>query len=75
MNIYPDEELTGANADLGITGNNPPSNPSAEAANDENDGSATGYEEEPGQEEPAQEEPAQEEPAQEEPGQEEPAQQ
>ena len=25
MNIYPDEELTGKNADLGITGNNPPS--------------------------------------------------
>ena len=25
MNIYPDEELTGRNADLGITGNNPPS--------------------------------------------------
>ena len=71
MNIYPDEELTGTNADLGITGNNPPSNPSAEAANDENDGSATGYEEEPGQEEPTQEEPAQEESAQEEPAQEE----
>ena len=74
MNIYPDEELTGANADLGITGNNPPSNPSAEAANDENDGSATGYEEEPGQEEPTQEEPAQEESAQEKPAQEEPGQ-
>lgn len=25
MNIYPNEELTGKNADLGITGNNPPS--------------------------------------------------
>lgn len=25
MNIYPDEELTGRNADLGICGNNPPS--------------------------------------------------
>ena len=24
MNIYPDEELTGRNADLGVTGNNPP---------------------------------------------------
>ena len=24
MNIYPDEELTGRNADLDITGNNPP---------------------------------------------------
>lgn len=29
MNIYPDEELTGANADLTITGNNPPENPNA----------------------------------------------
>lgn len=44
MNIYPDEELTGKNEGLGITGNNPPSNPSAEAANDENSGTAENYE-------------------------------
>ncbi len=44
MNIYPDEELTGANENLGITGNNPPSNSSASSANDENKNGTAEYE-------------------------------